>query len=81
MKKWELLESNLIFADDQNANSENTFLNGLYYYKVGDTEKAISLLKNKIQDELDYVESYLLLGKIYWEQTNYAESMNYFSTV
>jgi tetratricopeptide (TPR) repeat protein len=58
-----------------------SFIDGVYYARKGEQQKAIEAFNNCIINDLNYMEAYMEKGFLYYDNRKMAEAMQVFQTV
>ncbi len=77
MPKLELLKDYNLAKSARNK-YEGKFLTANYYFKNGDSQRAIKELNSLIAKKKKYSKAYALLGEIYLQQDNRSKAREYF---
>ncbi|XP_065220863.1 tetratricopeptide repeat protein 37 [Planococcus citri] len=76
LQKWDSVESNLNRLDAKTPSS--IYLKSLYNFKLDKLDEAVKILTEDIQENVDHVEHFLLLGKLYRVQEKHKEALSCF---
>lgn len=83
LEKWNVVSetfNELNMSEVQDPEVE--YLSALFAYKHdGDIQKAIRGLQRGIREEIEFLNCWLLLGELFWQQKNHNEAVNCFFKV